>query len=165
MTVFDSYNANLQSKELGGQNALVKTIKDVSLLQAFINSLPAFLEGTEDTGLNGKGLDGKGGFLSVLHPNERVVPKQLNEKMKGMTNLELSNLADDYLRGNVIKQDTVINTNWSTELIVSKLDSLEKAIVNKEEYKAEVGEIIGGVMHVVETIKTKNQRVRNITRI
>lgn len=165
MTVFDSYNANLQSKELGGQNALVKTIKDVSLLQAFINSLPAFLEGTEDTGPNGKGLDGKGGFLSVLHPNERVVPKQLNEKMKGMTNLELSNLADDYLRGNVIKQDTVINTNWSTELIVSKLDSLEKAIVNKEEYKAEVGEIIGGVMHVVETIKTKNQRVRNITRI
>ena len=165
MTVFDSYNANLQSKELGGQNALVKTIKDVSLLQAFINSLPAFMEGTEDTGLNGKGLDGKGGFLSVLHPNERVVPKQLNEKMKGMTNLELSNLADDYLRGNVIKQDTVINTNWSTELIVSKLDSLEKAIINKEEYKAEVGEIIGGVMHVVETIKTKNQRVRNITRI
>ena len=165
MTVFDAYNANLQSKELGGQNALVKTIKDVSLLQAFINSLPAFMEGTEDTGLNGKGLDGKGGFLSVLHPNERVVPKQLNEKMKGMTNLELSNLADDYLRGNVIKQDTVINTNWSTELIVSKLDSLEKAIVNKEEYKAEVGEIIGGVMHVVETIKTKNQRVRNITRI
>lgn len=165
MTVFDAYNANLQSKELGGQNALVKTIKDVSLLQAFINSLPAFMEGTEDTGLNGKGLDGKGGFLSVLHPNERVVPKQLNEKMKGMTNLELSNLADDYLRGNVIKQDTVINTNWSTELIVSKLDSLEKAIINKEEYKAEVGEIIGGVMHVVETIKTKNQRVRNITRI
>lgn len=165
MTVFDSYNANLQSKEVGGQNALVKTIKDVSLLQAFINSLPAFLEGTEDTGLNGKGLDGKGGFLSVLHPNERVVPKQLNEKMKGMTNLELSNLADDYLRGNVIKQDTVLNTNWSTELIVSKLDSLEKAIINKEEYKAEVGEIIGGVMHVVETIKTKNQRVRNITRI
>lgn len=165
MTVFDSYNANLQSKELGGQNALVKTIKDVSLLQAFINSLPAFMEGTEDTGLNGKGVDGKGGFLSVLHPNERIVPKQLNEKMKGMTNLELSNLADDYLRGNVIKQDTVINTNWSTELIVSKLDSLEKAIVNKEEYKAEVGEIIGGVMHVVETIKTKNQRVRNITRI
>lgn len=165
MTVFDSYNANLQSKELGGQNALVKTIKDVSLLQAFINSLPAFMEGTEDTGVNGKGLDGKGGFLSVLHPNERIVPKQLNEKMKGMTNLELSNLADDYLRGNVIKQDTIINTNWSTELIVSKLDSLEKAIVNKEEYKAEVGEIIGGVMHVVETIKTKNQRVRNITRI
>ncbi len=165
MTVFDAYNANLQSKELGGQNALVKTIKDVSLLQAFINSLPAFMEGTEDTGINGKGLDGKGGFLSVLHPNERVVPKQLNEKMKGMTNLELSNLADDYLRGNVIKQDTVINTNWSTELIVSKLDSLEKAIINKEEYKAEVGEIIGGVMHVVETIKTKNQRVRNITRI
>lgn len=165
MTVFDSYNANLQSKELGGQNALVKTIKDVSLLQAFINSLPAFMEGTEDTGLNGKGVDGKGGFLSVLHPNERIVPKQLNEKMKGMSNLELSNLADDYLRGNVIKQDTIINTNWSTELIVSKLDSLEKAIVNKEEYKAEVGEIIGGVMHVVETIKTKNQRVRNITRI
>lgn len=165
MTVFDSYNANLQSKELGGQNALVKTIKDVSLLQAFINSLPAFMEGTEDTGVNGKGVDGKGGFLSVLHPNERIVPKQLNEKIKGMSNLELSNLADDYLRGNVIKQDTVINTNWSTELIVSKLDSLEKAIVNKEEYKAEVGEIIGGVMHVVETIKTKNQRVRNITRI
>lgn len=166
MTVFDAYNSNLQNKEVGGQNALVKTIKDVSLLSAFINSLPAFFEGTEDTGTNGKGVDGKGGFLSVLHPNERVVPKELNNKMGGMTNLELSTLAEDYLRGNIInKYDTAINTNWNTEIIVSELRDLKSTILNKPENKVEVGEILGGVMHIVETTKTNNQRVRNIRRL
>jgi hypothetical protein len=166
MTVFDAYNSNLQSKELGGQSALVKTIKDVSLLTAFVNSLPAFFEGTEDTGANGKGLDGKGGFLSVLHPNERVVPKELNNKMGGLSNLELSTLAEDYLRGNMVnKFDTAINTNWSTEIIVSELRDLKSTIQNKPENKVEVGEILGGVMHIVETTKTSNQRVRNIRRL
>ncbi len=165
MTVFDTYNSNLQSKEVGGKSALVKTISDVSLLSAFINSLPAFSEGTEDTGKNGNGIDGKGGFLSVLHPNERVVPKELNSKMGGISNFELSTIAEDYLRGNIInKYDTAINTNWNANLLVSEIRDLKNIIQNKPETNIEMGEIVGGVMKLVETTRTNNTTTRNIHR-
>lgn len=167
MTVFDAYNSNLQNKEVGGQNALIKTIKDVSLLTAFINSLPAFFEGTEDTGANGKGIDGKGGFLSILHPNERVMTKEQNEKMQGISNVELSTLAEDYMRGNLIHKyegATTINNNWDTQIIVSELREVKDILKNQPQNTMEVSELIGGVMHVTQSIAKGNEKVRNITR-
>lgn len=165
MTVFDAYNSNLQNKEVGGKNALVKTITDVSLLTAFVNSLPSFMDGTEDTGKNGKGIDGKGGFHAILHPNERVIPKELNSKMGGISNFELSTIAEDYLRGNIInKYDTAINTNWNTNLLVSEIRDLKNIIQNKPETNIEMGEIVGGVMKIVESTRVNNTTIRNIHR-
>lgn len=165
MTVFDAYNSNLQNKEVGGKNALVKTITDVSLLTAFVNSLPSFMDGTEDTGKNGKGIDGKGGFHAILHPNERVIPKELNSKMGGISNFELSTIAEDYLRGNIInKYDTAINTNWNANLLVNEIRDLKNIIQNKPETNIEMGEIVGGVMKIVESTKVNNTTIRNIHR-
>jgi hypothetical protein len=165
MTVFDAYNSNLQNKEVGGKNALVKTITDVSLLTAFVNSLPSFMDGTEDTGKNGKGIDGKGGFHAILHPNERVIPKELNSKMGGISNFELSTIAEDYLRGNIInKYDTAINTNWNANLLVSEIRDLKNIIQNKPETNIEMGEIVGGVMKIVESTRVNNTTIRNIHR-
>ena len=167
MTVLDAYNSNLQSKELGGKNALVKTITDVSLLTAFINSLPAFFDGTEDTGINGKGIDGKGGFLSILHPKERVITKEQNEKMQGISNVELSTLAEDYMRGNLIHKHEGASSNlsaWQLVGISDKLDELTNVIKNKPETNIAMGEIVGGVMKIVETTKVSNTTTRNIHR-
>ena len=107
-----------------GQNDgnVTKTIADVTLLEAFIKTLPTAFDGTEDTGKGGKGIDNKGGFLSVLHPNERVVPKVINDKLKGISNVELGTMADVYNtlhpKLKEIKSDkTVVN-----------FDRLEKAI-------------------------------------
>ena len=94
--------ANIQKgievfKVLGKNDGNVtKTIADVTLLEAFIRTLPTAFDGTEDTGKGGKGIDNKGGFLSVLHPNERVVPKVINDKLKGISNVELGTMADVY---------------------------------------------------------------------
>lgn len=167
MTVLDAYNSNLQSKELGGKNALVKTITDVSLLTAFINSLPAFFDGTEDTGINGKGIDGKGGFLSILHPKERVITKEQNEKMQGISNVELSTLAENYMRGNLIHKHEGASSNlsaWQLVGISDKLDELTNVIKNKPETNIAMGEIVGGVMKIVETTKVSNTTTRNIHR-
>ena len=68
-SVYSTYSSKV---EAGSKNPLAETIRDTALLQQFISSLPTFEDGTDDTGTNGRGIDGKGGFLSVLHPNERV---------------------------------------------------------------------------------------------
>lgn len=101
---------------------VTKTISDVALLEAFIGSLPAFEKGTEDTGTNGKGVDGKGGSLSILHPNERVVPKHINDKLKGISNDELGNFADVYKS---LRPEISSNKKDNNTLGIEKL---EKAI-------------------------------------
>jgi hypothetical protein len=54
--------------------------------------------------------------------------------------------------------------SWGTDMIVSKLESLEQTIKNKPENQVEVAEILNGVMHIVETKKSGNTKVRNISR-
>ena len=54
--------------------------------------------------------------------------------------------------------------SWSTDMIVSELQDLKNVIKNKPESNIELGEIVGGVMHIMETKKTGNTKVRNISR-
>jgi hypothetical protein len=57
--------------------------------------IPAFYEGTEDTGEGGK-VDNKGGFKAILHPRERVVPKKYNDQLQGIKNFELPKAVESY---------------------------------------------------------------------
>lgn len=58
-----------------------KTITDIVALREFVKSFPFFYDGTENTGKGGTGIDNKGGFVSVLHPNERVLTSKQNERI------------------------------------------------------------------------------------
>lgn len=60
---------------------------------AFSKLFAGFYEGTEDTGTTDSPLDAKGGRVAVLHDNERVVPKRLNDMLGGISNDELVNRA------------------------------------------------------------------------
>jgi tape measure domain-containing protein len=171
MTIFQAYSNNIQSAKVT-ENPFTKTFTEITALgqlaQAISNGMPAYFDGTEDTGSNGQGVDGKGGFHAVLHPNERVIPKALNSKIGDLSNLEIAKLAEDFHRGEVMRKgDGAMQLNvgsWSTDAIVSKLESLENTIKNKPESNIELGEIVGGVMHIMETKKTGNTKVRNISR-
>lgn len=171
MTVLQAYSNNIQNAKLG-QNPFTKTFTDITLLNQLINTvsnnMPAYFDGTEDTGTNGKGVDGKGGFHAILHPNERVIPKALNSKIGDLSNLEIAKLAEDFHRGEVMRKGEgamQLNVNsWGADIIVSKLESLEQTIKNKPENQVEVAEILNGVMHIVETKKSGNTKVRNISR-
>ena len=138
------------------------------LANTVANGIPSHFDGTEDTGTNGHGVDGKGGFYAILHPNERVIPKALNSKMGDLSNLEIAKLAEDFHRGEVMRKGdgaTQLNLGaWNTDSIVAKLDTLEQTIKNKPESNIELGEIVGGVMHIIDSKKTGNTRVRNISR-
>ena len=159
LAIFKLFSANADKK-----NPLAATIADTTGLLAFISSLPMFYDGTEDTGTNGKGIDGKGGFHAVLHPNERVVPKSLNEQIGSMSNEQLAKLAQEYQNGRLVSKN---NANSSLELAVlaSKLDTLTDVIKNKPETNIALGEITQSAMQIVESKRTGNTTIYNRFRV
>ena len=164
-TVLETYLSNSANPNV--KNPLQKTITDTVLLTEFIKSLPAFFEGTEDTGKDGKGLDNKGGFLSVLHPNERIITAKQNELIGGMSNEDLSKLAYNYQNGMIRNiNDTQIGSSFmGVDILAKKLDSLERAIVNKPEHTLQVEQIIGGVMAISRSTKQGNTKIYNRYRV
>lgn len=150
-----------QKVESGSKTPLADTIKDIALLQTFIATIPAFEDGTEDTGKNGRGVDGKGGFHAILHPNERVVPKHLNEQIGGMSNEQLAKLATESRTGNMMKSDYQSASALDTALLANKIDLLTETIKNKPETNIELGEITQSMMEIVKSTKTGNTKVFN----
>ena len=155
--VYSTYNSKVLE---GVDNPLIETIKDTVLLQQFANTLlsqlPAFFDGTEDTGTNGQGVDGKGGFHAILHPNERVIPKSLNEQIGTMSNEQLATLAQNYNNGRLMGSNSQSATAFETAILVNKIDELNATIKNKPETNIELGEITQSVMHIVKTTKQGN---------
>ena len=161
-TVYQTYQKNSSDENV--KNPLAKTITDVTLLAEFIKNFPAFLEGTEDTGTNGQGVDGKGGFHAILHPNERVMTKEQNAMVGDLSNESLAKLAQEYNAGSVItKAEGAVQLGgaWSTAAVIKKLDELEQALKSKPETNIELGEIIDGAMTIVKTKKQGNSVVYN----
>lgn len=157
-SVFNTYNSKVQADV---ENPLAETIRDVSLLYQFINTLPGFFDGTEDTGTNGKGVDGKGGFQAILHPNERVIPKSLNDKLTGLSNEELTQIAMDYKNGVVVAGAEQSASALELALVVNGLKEIKDEIRNKPETSIELGQITSSLMEVVKTSKKGNSVVYN----
>lgn len=170
-TVFNAYNANVQKAKVG-ENALTKTLSDVAVLSAFIGALPTYFDGTDTTIADSLGkpqLQGRDGYIVRVDGSEKVLNPELSRMTGDMTTYEIAKLAEDKLRGNIISRGeggvAIMNNTWQTELIVSELKDLKNTIRNKPETNIEVGEILGGVMKIVETKKQGNFTNRNITRL
>jgi len=157
-SVYSTYNAKVAG---GSEHPLMDTIKDTMLLQQFIASLPTFHDGTEDTGKNGNGIDGKGGFHAILHPNERVVPKSLNEQIGGLSNEALAKMANEYQNGKIIRSNSQIGSSFDTAILVGKIDELTNAIKMKPETNIGIGEITQSVMEIVKSTKQGNTTTYN----
>lgn len=152
-------NARAEGKTLG--ESLTIALGDKAVLDAIIETLPTFLEGTEDTGRGGN-LDADGGFLSVLHPNERVMTKEQNAALMGMSNDEVVKI----VQGS--KMNEIQPKGWENLGVLSELNGLKeelqdikKAIVNKPETNIELGEIVGATMSIVKSIKKGNSVTYN----
>jgi len=156
-SVYSTYAAKVAS---GSKNPLQETITDTAMLQTFIASLPTFESGIEDTGSNGRGLDGKGGFLSVLHPNERVMPKSLNEQIGSMSNEALAKLAMEYQAGKLVAGHKGAES-IQLAVLVNEMRDLKQVIQNKPETNIELGEITQSVMEIVRSTKTGNTKTFN----
>jgi hypothetical protein len=159
LAIFKLFSANADKK-----NPLAKTIADTTGLLAFISSLPMFYDGTEDTGTNGKGIDGKGGFHAVLHPNERVVPKSLNEQIGSMSNEQLAKLAQEYQNGRLVSKNNA-NSSLEMAILVNEMRDLKEVIKNKPETNIALGEITQSAMQIVESKRTGNTTIYNRFRV
>lgn len=126
LNALKTYTAKLENKD---KNPLGSTIKDISFLTAFIRTLPAFYDGTENTGLGGT-VDNKGGFLSILHPHERVVTAEQNKELKGISNKELVNIVSLW------KSNLVQPKQNAPQLGFNSLNPLEIKQAIKEGFKS-----------------------------
>jgi TP901 family phage tail tape measure protein len=157
-SVYSTYSAKVES---GSKNPLADTIRDTTLLAQFIQSIPTFMDGTEDTGLNGKGIDGKGGFHAILHPNERVVPKSLNQKIGALSNEQLAKVAHEYQNGKAMEGANQTASALDLSLLINEIKDLKGIIRDKPETSVALGEITHSVVEIVEKRVRGNNTVFN----
>lgn len=160
-TVYTTYQGKVED---GSKQPLADTIRDVTLLQQFINSLPAFEEGTENTGKNGRGIDGKGGFQAILHPNERVMTSEQNNLVGDLSNNELAKIAQEYNAGKIVSKSEAaqqMGGAWSSAAVIKKLTEVQKAIESKPETNIQLESIIDGAMQISRKTKEKNTVIYN----
>jgi hypothetical protein len=116
-----AYSANVAA---GEKNPLAKTLTDVTLLEAFIESLTGFYHGTEDTGTKGPLSDEYGVITGYTHANERVMTAEQNSFLpKNLSNWELVRLAN--MNQEQPKEST---------LLVAGLQDVKRAIEKKPSY-------------------------------
>lgn len=143
LTAIQTYSGKVAN---GDANPLASTISDISVLRAFVNTLPGFFDGTEDTGTVGKPLDSKGGRLAILHDNERVLTGEQNRIIGKMSNNELTMLAH--------KESTRANRPDSQNGVVQVLQELKRITKDKPVYLGSDVDVITG--EVIRTIRKGN---------
>lgn len=81
--------------------ATAKSITGIAVVDSVLNNIlskiPKFRSGTPDTGRGGS-LDQHGGFLSMLHPRERVVESEENARLIAAGSPSNRDVVDGYLR-------------------------------------------------------------------
>ena len=160
LTVLKMTTANLEANQDNPSKALIDTGVQVGALIALIQGLPSFFEGTEDTG-NGGGLDGKGGFLSVLHPNERVMTAEQNAMIGDISNKEAAKVLSMYNAGLMPQVAYMPNYNSTVSNdIVKKLDSVEKAI-KQIEIPIQSWAYDATEQAIIERVETRTKRITN----
>ena len=126
--------------QAGQPNALPKTLADVAgLLTGIIGLIPSFEVGTEMTDSTGRGVDGKGGFHAILHDKERVMDKENNLKTVGLSNTELADVGQAYLKGELVNKQTIVPQQQievkrfqSNEELIQEFRKLRTAFENQE---------------------------------
>lgn len=132
---------------LAGGKALASTLIAKGIAGTIAGSA---YDGVEDTG-SGKGQDNKNGMLWMLHPNERVISKEHNTKMGGISNDEASQIVYNYNHGLIdtnqlnAKEKQVIVDNSQVTMAIR---SLENTIKNQPIQHVSVDRL-GGLIETV----------------
>jgi hypothetical protein len=128
LTIIETYTAKVQAKD---PNPLASTITDIALLQAFVQSLPAFFGGSEmiENDLNRSLNTGKDDYLIRADGKERIMTGEQNKLIGNLGNWELANLANQYQKGMTSSSVFVDNTG-----VVSEIQNLTKTIDKKPVY-------------------------------
>ncbi len=84
----------------GDKNALTSTLAESAILTAFLRTLPSFDVGADRLDSSGNGVDGKGGFHAIVHPDERILTADQNRKIGfDMKNEDVASVMYKYRNG------------------------------------------------------------------
>lgn len=120
-------------------SATTETATLLGALPAIIEAIPAFYEGTENTGTVSNPLDSNGGRLAVLHDHERVMTAKQNGKMGGISNEDAANIIQRYNMGELYDYNSPvlsdglmssIGLNGLNKGLERKIDTLNESIRN-----------------------------------
>ena len=137
-----------------GLEALGTTAASMTALTALLNSLPSFDVGTERIGVDGRGIDGKGGMLAINHRDERVVDAN-NNKIIGFdtTNSELAKIANYYNKG-LLKPISEVNPMIMQSDNSQILKSINDGFSKINNWNMTIEELFGVISVTVD--KSKN---------
>ena len=163
LSAVSTFNAQVQAGATPAE-ALGSTAVTMTALEALVNGLDLFYEGTENTGTAANPLDSNGGRLAVLHDNERVITSAQNDVIGNMTNWELANMAGDYKDGSLTMHNASLTQPFlGGQEMLNRLDSIESAIVNKPTLTdIKFNEFERAMIY---TIESKNRTERNHVKI
>lgn len=140
-----AYSSNAEKDP---KNALSKTITDVTLLTAFINSLPAFYEGTDTTVADALGapmFSGRDGHVIRVDGSEKILNPALSAMTGNMTTSEIAKVANDYQSGklvNIYDGATHVGGNWNFDPLLNEIKELKDIMKNKKETDLRVGDVL-----------------------
>jgi len=162
-----AFNSNLAAGD-DSATAFSKAITSTVVLTEFIKALPTFLDGIEDTGSHGQGVDGKGGFHAILHPHERVFTKEENAQIGDISNKDAANILESHRLGNYNNQIqgltmlmNVTGTSSDTDGINDKLQQ----IIDTPQQSVDIGQVMKSSMLLRDTRRKGNRTTTNIFKI
>ena len=142
-------------------DAVTSTIRDITSLIGILSTLPAFAEGT-DFVERGNAPKGKDKIIARIDEGERIMTKDQNKKLSGISNEQLTNIAQSYKSGSFNDVNYIqpkvkeLNQPYqSNQMILEKFDSLQKTIEQKPMLTEVRWDSISKM--IIEKVETKNR--------
>jgi hypothetical protein len=142
-TAIDTFASKVANND---KTPLLSTIKDITLLRAFISSLASFDVGSERTFADsGSGIDGKGGRMAIVHPNEKIFTEEHSKKIGfDISNNEVADIISLYKQGTLVpinKVGAFAGTSYDLKPLLIEVQELKDVIKNQPIPNLEVGRI------------------------
>lgn len=155
-----AYNNSL-SEGNSSADALKDAFLGAATIKTFMSSLPTFFDGTENTGQHGYGVDGRGGFDAILHPNERVMTSVQNDMIGNVSNEDVAKIMFDHRMGNMEMGQNIVITKNDNANLESEMRNVTDAIKNIPQNNIELGRISQTAMMIMQTKRQGNRTTTN----
>lgn len=153
-TGINTFNSSVQSGK-SGLEALGETAVTMSGLAGMLAGLlPSFDVGADRLTGDGRGVDGKGGFLAINHPNERILTADHNKRIGfDMRNDDIVDVVDFYKKGLLVPRDEVAVVSQQVDN-TALLERIDKGFSKINNWNISVDELFGNISVLIE--KSKN---------
>ena len=153
-TGINTFNSSVQSGK-SGLEALGETAVTMSGLAGMLAGLlPSFDVGADRLTGDGRGIDGKGGFLAINHPDERILTAEHNRRIGfDMRNDDIVNVVDFYKKGLLVPRDEVAVVTQQVDN-TAILERIDKGFSKINNWNISIEELFGNISVLIE--KSRN---------